>query len=323
MSLIENRIKFLFGTGLAILVAILIWMVFLFVKDITSPKKFVLGESIILQTEQNPVSNSEDINTLLVSEEINNTETIIEENQPYENIPDEVVVTNVSRRENIKKTLIFVIDDAGNNLQELEPFLNFPAPITIAVLPGLTHSAESARRIREAGKEVILHQPMEAIGGQNPGPGAIYIGMNQREIRSIVQRNLDEIGPVAGMNNHQGSKITADSTIMETILTICQENEIYFLDSRTTAETVVPAVANRMGIKIEERNVFLDNSQKKTDMIMRVHEGVERANRVGLAIMIGHTWSLELAETLEELYPDLISQGYTFSTISLLRKGSL
>ena len=84
--------------------------------------------------------------------------------------PPAPVVTTVSAvitpKEPVENlgTLVFVIDDAGNNLRELEPFLNISGPLTIAVLPGLPHSAEAAKRIREAGKEVILHQPMEALG---------------------------------------------------------------------------------------------------------------------------------------------------------------
>jgi polysaccharide deacetylase 2 family uncharacterized protein YibQ len=214
-----------------------------------------------------------------------------------------------------------VIDDAGNNLRELEPFLRFPGPLTIAVLPGLPNSAEAARRIRAAGKEVFLHQPMEAIGGQNPGPGAVYTGMSREEIRAVIKRNLEEIGPVAGMNNHQGSKITMDAELMETVLALCREQGIYFLDSRTTADTVVPLVARRMGITIGERDVFLDNIQERASMIRYVEDGLRRADQRGSAVMIGHTWSAELADTLESLYPDLVARGYSLSTISRLLTG--
>lgn len=218
-------------------------------------------------------------------------------------------------------TLVFVIDDAGNNLRELEPFLRFPGPLTIAVLPGLPDSAEAARRIRAAGKEVFLHQPMEAVGGQDPGPGAIYMGMSAGEVREVLVRNLAEIGPVAGMNNHQGSRVTMDSEMMETVLALCHEHGIYFLDSRTIADTAAPAAAKRMGLKIGERDVFLDNIQEKASMIQYVGEGLQKARRTGSAVMIGHTWSNELAATLEELYPELIEQGYSLSTISRFMMG--
>jgi len=215
-----------------------------------------------------------------------------------------------------KGTLVFIIDDAGNNLKELEPFLRIQFPFTIAVLPGLPHSAEAAKRIRESGKEVILHQPMEAIGGQDPGPGAIYSGMSAEEIRAVLSRNIEEIGPIAGMNNHQGSKITMDKEAMRTILAFCNEKGICFIDSRTTADTVVPAVAKQMGIKIAERNVFIDNEQNKNAMLRYITSGLTRARKNGSAVMIGHTWSPDLAPLLAEQFPDFVEQGYTLKTAS-------
>jgi polysaccharide deacetylase 2 family uncharacterized protein YibQ len=215
-----------------------------------------------------------------------------------------------------------VIDDAGNNLRELEPFLGVPGPLTIAVLPGLPHSVEAAQRIRAAGKEVFLHQPMEALGGQNPGPGAIYAGMSQEEIRRIIEGNLDEIGPVTGLNNHQGSRITEDAEIMAIVLAICRERGIVFLDSRTTADTAAPQAARRMGMAIGERDVFLDNVQEREAMVQSLNQGLERALARGAAVMIGHTWSPELAPLLTERYPELIRRGYSISTMSQMMGGN-
>jgi polysaccharide deacetylase 2 family uncharacterized protein YibQ len=215
-----------------------------------------------------------------------------------------------------KGTLVFIIDDAGNNLRELEPFLRIQFPFTIAVLPGLPYSAEAARLIRESGKEVILHQPMEALGGQEPGPGAIYSNMSAAEIRAVLSRNIDEVGPVAGINNHQGSKITMDKEAMQTILAFCNEKGIYFIDSRTTADTVASVVAKQMGIKIAERNIFIDNEQNKDAMLRYITGGLTRAQRNGSAVMIGHTWSLNLASLLAEQFPGFVEQGYTLKSAS-------
>ena len=212
--------------------------------------------------------------------------------------------------------LVFVIDDAGNNLQELEPFLRFPGPLTIAVLPGLPNSAEAARRIRAAGKEVFLHQPMESLGGHNPGPGAIYVKMEEAEIRAIINKNLDEIWPAAGINNHEGSRVTMDPGIMELVLNICRERGILFLDSRTTADTAAPATAQKLGIMIRERDVFLDNDQDRASISGYINTGLKRAEQRGSAIMIGHTWSPELAPLLEEQYSLWINEGYSLSTVT-------
>ncbi len=221
-----------------------------------------------------------------------------------------------------KGTVVFVIDDVGNNLHELDPFLKYPGPLTVAVLPGLPHSAAAARRARAAGKEVLLHQPMEAIGGQNPGPGAIYTGMNEAEIRAILARNVAEVGPVVGINNHQGSKITADERTMKIVLAFCRERGLFFLDSRTTAETVAPAVAAGLGMSVRERDVFLDNIPERAAMIRYLQEGLQKAEKKGSAVMIGHAWSSELASTLQELYPELIEQGFSLSSIARIMMGT-
>jgi polysaccharide deacetylase 2 family uncharacterized protein YibQ len=215
-------------------------------------------------------------------------------------------------------TVVFVIDDAGNNLRELEPFLKFPGPLTIAVLPGLAHSAEAAAMIRKAGKEVFLHQPMEALGGQNPGPGALYTGMGPEEICTVIKTNIAGIGPIAGMNNHQGSRITENDSMMETILALCREQGIYFLDSRTTAATAAPDAAQRLGITIGERDIFIDNEQDRASMMHYIGEGLKKAEQKGSVVMIGHTWSPALAPVLTELYPRLLEQGYRFSSASAL-----
>ena len=236
--------------------------------------------------------------------------------EPLPEIPDQ-------EKEPSRGTLIFVIDDAGNNLWELEPFLHFQGPLTIAVLPGLPDSVEAARRIREAGKELFLHQPMESIYGHLSGPGAILAGMEETEVRDIINRNLEEIWPVAGMNNHEGSRVSMDEDTMEIVLDVCREWGIIFLDSRTTAETKAPEAASRLGIQIGERDVFLDNEQDRDSIIRQIERGLMIAEQKGNAIMIGHAFTPVLGPLMEELYVSWIDQGYTLSTMSALIKTPL
>jgi len=221
-----------------------------------------------------------------------------------------------------KGTLIIVIDDAGNNLQDLAPFLQFPGPITIAVLPGLANSVEAARRIRAAGKELFLHQPMEPLNGQDPGPSAIKTGMTPATVKEILVKNLNEIGPVSGFNNHEGSRATADPAIMRPVLEITRDSALYFLDSRTTADTAAPQIASELGITIARRDVFLDNEQDKESILAALESGCKRAEQYGTAILIGHAWSPRLAAILTEMYPRIIKRGLVFSNVrTLLHRG--
>lgn len=213
--------------------------------------------------------------------------------------------------------LIFVFDDGGQNLNQLEKFMSLPFPFTVAVLPALNHSAETARRVRNSGNEVILHQPMQPLGGKNPGPGAIMLSMTEAEVRHTLLQNINEIAPIEGVNNHEGSAVTADIEKMAVVLQTVADCGIYFLDSRTNVETVVPFLAKEMGYHYYERNIFLDNEKTKENILAELKKGLTIANKNGVVIMIGHVWSADiLPEVLKEVYPELKEKGYTFSVVS-------
>ena len=213
--------------------------------------------------------------------------------------------------------LTFVFDDAGHNLDQLEYFLRLPFPCTIAVLPGLRYSSEAARRIRKAGKQVILHQPMQSVDLHiNPGPGAVTPGLSAEQIKNIVRKNLEEIWPAAGMNNHEGSLMTADEAAMSAVLDVVAEKHIFFLDSRTTAQSVVAKVAREKNMTVWERAIFIDNDKSRVAMETQIKKGLSIARKKGSAIMIGHVFTVELAQLLTEMYPALIEEGFSLSAIA-------
>ena len=215
-----------------------------------------------------------------------------------------------------KGRIVFVIDDAGYNLTQLEPFLKFPGPLTISVLPRLPYSEEAARRIRAAGKEVILHQPMEALGEEDPGPGAVRTDMDELTIAAVISGNLASVPGAVGMNNHMGSAVTRNSDAVRAILETARAAGVYYLDSLTVSDSVVDSTARSLNMKTWERDVFLDNYPERAAILKQIDEGVKRAEKKGLSVMIGHVWSAELAQTLVDLYPSLIDQGFSLSTIS-------
>ena len=214
--------------------------------------------------------------------------------------------------------LVLIFDDGGQNLSQLESFLALPFPVTVAVLPKLAHSKQAAERVRKSGKELMLHQPMQAINlSVNPGPGAITPDMTLYEIETLLRENIAEIGPVRGVNNHEGSLICEDEVKIGTVLQVSSNMGLYFVDSRTTSQTRVPQAAMSLGLSYYERNVFIDNTKNRADIISEIMKGVSIANKNGAAIMIGHVWSADvLPEILSELYPLLSGKGYVFTTVS-------
>ena len=214
--------------------------------------------------------------------------------------------------------LVFVFDDAGQSLSQLEKFLSLPFPITVSVLPKLAHSKACADKVRASGNEVMLHQPMQAVNlNVNPGPGAVTADMQTSSIEALIKENIAEIGPVAGINNHEGSLISEDEMKIGAAMLAAKESGVFFLDSRTTSQTRVPQAAMALGIPYYSRNVFLDNIKDREKIIRELMRGIGIANANGAAIMIGHIWSADiLPGILIEFYPALKNKGYAFTTVS-------
>lgn len=221
-------------------------------------------------------------------------------------------------------TLVIVIDDAGRSVENTKRYASLPFPITIAVLPKLPNSRSCADAVRMAGKEVILHQPMQSTNlNLDPGPGKITADMSTYEIAQIVKQNLLELGPgVKGMNNHEGSLITSNVIKIGAVLEVCNEMGVYFLDSRTTAQTQAPQAALERDMHIfEKAGPYLDNDIDRAKMLERMRESLAYANRHGRAIVIGHVdKSVKiLPDLLAEMYPEIKAAGYRLATPSMLR----
>jgi polysaccharide deacetylase 2 family uncharacterized protein YibQ len=194
--------------------------------------------------------------------------------------------------------LAVVIDDVGYSLENLEPFLRSELPLSLSVLPGLPHSAEAARRIQAAGKELLLHLPMEAQNGADPGPVAVLTTMSDEAVRQLLAVSLEEI-PAVGVNNHMGSAATANERIMKAVLGYLKERGLFFLDSRTTGESVAPQVARSLSEPLLQRDVFLDNEPSAEDL------AVQR----GQAVLIGHVQNPQIVRLLTAALPELERRG--------------
>lgn len=214
--------------------------------------------------------------------------------------------------------IYIIIDDVGYNLYQLQPFLQLPFPISFSVLPGLAYTRETVELIVHHNQEPMLHLPMEPLNGENPGPGAIYSDMKKDEIIALVRKHLTELPEVQAVNNHMGSLITTKADTMEIILTELSDRGILFIDSLTTANSVVADVAREIGITYYAREVFLDNIEDPVEIKKAFMKGKEIAKQKGRVVLIGHVWSENLAAVLMEMYTSSRSEGFLFKHISNL-----
>ena len=200
------------------------------------------------------------------------------------------------------KVVAVIIDDVGHSKPAARPFIEMDHPVALSILPGRTFSWDLAAEAAERGKTILLHLPMEPEGypGIDPGPGAILLSQSREEIREVLERDIASIPGVVGINNHMGSRATTDPTVMETVLDLINKKELFFIDSRTSPETIALKLAREMGIPSARRDVFLDNIPTPSAIDARTDELLDLVEKRGWAIGIGHA-NVETANALERM----------------------
>lgn len=207
-----------------------------------------------------------------------------------------------------KGRLAILLDDAGQRMDLVPAAVELPEEVAIAVLPFLPSSTGAAVDMHDAGHEVWLHLPMEAVGDSNPGPGALMVGMSDQELRDAVFMAINNVPHVVGINNHMGSKATSNLRMMTWVMQELSSMDLAFLDSRTTVDTVAEEAARAQGVKTGRRHVFLDNERTGDAIRRQLEEAVYRSRMEGEIIAIGHLNEVTIAVLAEEL-PGMAGQG--------------
>ena len=199
-----------------------------------------------------------------------------------------------------------IIDDLGQSLEAARQLLELPYPVTLSILPHLRHSRETAEDAHRAGREVMLHLPMEPEPGSRviAGPGEIKVGMPGETVVRTVEADLAAVPYARGVNNHMGSRATADRAVMTAVMSALAEHQVYFVDSRTTADSVAFHVARNMGIPSFYRSVFLDDTETTAYTLGQLRKLGRAARLQGVALAIGHPYPTTLA-ALRQFLPEL------------------
>jgi polysaccharide deacetylase 2 family uncharacterized protein YibQ len=186
--------------------------------------------------------------------------------------------------------IAIVLDDLGNDIASGQKALSLPGAITYGFLPFTPHGSRLAERAIALDREVILHLPMEPHGQASPGAGVLGADMSREELQQQLRRNLDALPGIVGVNNHMGSRLTGAAEPMGWVMEILAERGLYFLDSRTTSDTVAEAVARARGLTTGRRHVFLDNERDEAAIRARFEELLRHAGRIGHAVAIAHPY---------------------------------
>ena len=183
-----------------------------------------------------------------------------------------------------------IIDDLGYDRSLASAFIELDLPLTFSILPFAPHTRLIAQKARKQGREIMLHLPLEPIRypATNPGDGVLLVSMDREMILEVLDRDLSQIPFVAGVNNHMGSRFTESEEKMMIVLAELKRRDLYFIDSRTTADSVAFKVARKIALRTAGRDIFLDNSLSENALKIQMERLLSLARHRGCAIGIGH-----------------------------------
>ncbi len=217
-----------------------------------------------------------------------------------------------------------VIDDLGRSLADLDALSGLGVPLSYAVLPFESMTPQVVAALRGRGAEILCHLPMAPASDENPGPGALRLGMAPRALARAIRAALEAVPTAAGVSNHMGSELSADAGAMRAILEVVAERGLFYFDSRTSSESAGYRTALDLGIAAAERDVFLDADPRAAAVEKEFRRLLDLARAGGAAIGIAHPHPVTL-EVLAREVPAARHRGYEFVPVSYLldRAGEL
>jgi Uncharacterized protein conserved in bacteria len=212
--------------------------------------------------------------------------------------------------------IVLILDDVGFDHQPLAAAMTIDPNVNFAVLPNGKCSIDFATVLHERGFELLCHLPMEPEGFPriSPGEGAVLTTMSDTEIARTTRANVEAIRFARGVNNHMGSRATADRRVMTDVLGALPAG-MFFIDSKTTGNSVAGSVARAMRVKTATRSVFLDDEQDVAAIRRQLGELTKAATAQGVAVGIGHMYP-STVQVLTEDAPRLRASGFRFRRAS-------
>jgi hypothetical protein len=217
--------------------------------------------------------------------------------------------------------IAIIIDDLGTNWTQAKKILSLPKEVTASILPFTPHAQKIAIRAQQQGRSIMLHVPMEASEkNELLGPGALRSSMNGWQLIKQLRKNIVSLPSIVGINNHMGSQLTKEKSTMKWVMALLKWQGLYFIDSRTTPESVAEKVANSMGVSTSSRDVFLDNEITEKSINFQFQRAVKIAKKSGYVIIIGHPHDETIA-VLRKRIPMLQAAGIKLVSPEMIIQG--
>ncbi len=277
-----------------------------------------LGEFGAMASAARPVETAPERPAIAVVADVARRDQIVRrviERFPLERFAaPEIVIPEPAARPKV----VIIVDDIGLDAEAAKTAFSLPGPVTYSILPYAPDIDSLAAKAAARGGDVMLHLPMEPHGDDDPGPNALRGEMAGGIFLHALNWNLSRFDNYVGVNNHMGSKLTADSAAMKTVLGVLKNRDLYFIDSVTSGETVAYRIGAQLGVDVLPRDVFLDPVAGDGAVVERQLRLMEHiAVETGYVVAIAHP----RPETFAVLGPWLATakaRGFDLTTPSAL-----
>jgi len=211
-----------------------------------------------------------------------------------------------------RPVIAICIDDLGEDLAGTDRAMALPQAVALSFLPFAETTPFLAEAAARKGHLVLAHVPMQALGREDPGPMTLKTGMAPDEIARRLGWNLARVPGLVGINNHEGSRFTADAAALAPVMATLRARHLFFFDSRTGPDSRVPVAAHAAGVMTAGRDIFLDDDPREAAVSAQLEMLAREAKRNGVAIAIGHPHDATL-----RLLKDWLTQDHGVTLVPL------
>lgn len=233
------------------------------------------------------------------------------------NLPEEVAEEPQRETRKYSGKVAVLIDDCGADMSTVRTLLNTELPFSYAVLPDKNYSSDVLEMIKAKGCVPMLHLPMEPmdIAAMSEGKATVRVGQTAVQKQALVRKAINSLPGIVGVNNHQGSRATSDKETMKIVLNELRKQDLFFVDSRTTANSVARDMAQQLGVKTARNDIFLDNSADIETIRKQIYKAFAIAERNGSVIAICHARP-QTAKCWQKYAAEFKNSGVTFVSVT-------
>ncbi len=190
--------------------------------------------------------------------------------------------TNISK----KPRLAIVLDDVAYGYQ-VKAIQTLHLPINLSFFPP-SPAHPNTPLYAKSFRHYMIHLPLEAMHYSREEAVTLRSSTSLQAMDRYIEMLRRHFPRAQCINNHTGSKFTANYEAMRRLVKILDKYHFCFLDSRTTPNTAVPRLMHDLHRKYLARNIFLDNIQNVQKIKDQLKKAIRLAKRRGIAIAIGH-----------------------------------